>query len=611
MLRSLGLACSGALVLGHPEGHRAHAEPSIDRAGARSVGPPDRAICRARWKTDAVSKAGATTAADEPEPICTWTVPGVGAGEPPMIAARPGELTVVVGPNGSGKSALGHWLQQHAGQAIVRRIIAHRRLWLEYAGPDITSAQHSTLATHITAWSQQADSRWLDRANAQRAGFVLFELLAQHNDYNARVVEEIKQGRTTHEVLAEVGPSLLERINLILKRSHLGVILGATEHATFEAITADGTTRYPISEMSDGEKSALLLAAEVMTSPHGAVVIVDEPERHMHRSISAGLIEAVVADRPDCHFVVMTHDLDLAANLPPTHTTAAVLAGTSWSGGQPDGWDLRLVDQDGAVPESVRLAILGGRRQVLFLEGERHSLDVRLYEVLYPAWSLSPVGSCEEVIRAVTGLRTSQAYHWAEGRGVVDGDGRTDDERRALADKAVLALAVSEVESLYYCEAVRRAVAVRQAETLGQEAYALFESSTERGLNVLRASGTPTRLAASVAEKVLARSLVDGVPTRADLAAGVDPIAVSIQSPFPALHNELNALLSAGDLESAIRRFPVRETAFRIEVATSLGFKSIADYESAALTRLRSDADLRESLREIAGVLLGPSSATT
>lgn len=545
------------------------------------------------------------------KPICTWTVPGVGTGEPTTIAARAGELTVVVGPNGSGKSALCHWLQSHAGEAVVRRIIAHRRLWFEYAGPDITPAQHTNLANSITAWSQQADSRWRDHANAYSAGFVLFELLAQHNDYNARVVEEVKQGRTAHEVLAEVGASLLERINLILKRSHLGVTLGTTEHGTFEAITADRTARYPISQMSDGEKSALLLAAEVMTTPHGAVVIVDEPERHMHRSISAGLIEAVVADRPDCHFVVMTHDLDLAANLPPTHATAAVLTGMSWNGGQPDGWELRLVDQDGDVPESVRLAILGGRRQVLFLEGERHSLDVRLYEVLYPAWSLTPVGSCEEVVRAVTGLRTSQAHHWVDGRGVIDGDGRTDEERQALADKAVLALAVSEVESLYYCEAVRRAVAVRQAKTLGQDANALFGSCAERGLRALRSSGTPVRLAASVAEKVLARSLVDGLPTRADLAAGVDPVAVSIPSPLPALHDELSALLSAGDLERAIRRFPVRETALRIEVASSLGFKSIADYESAALTRLRSDADLAKSLREVAGVLPDPSSATT
>ena len=37
-----------------------------------------------------------------------------------------------------------------------------------------------------------SDSRWRDHANVHRAGFVLFELLAQHNDYNARVVEEVK-----------------------------------------------------------------------------------------------------------------------------------------------------------------------------------------------------------------------------------------------------------------------------------------------------------------------------------------------------------------------------------------------------------------------------------
>lgn len=343
------------------------------------------------------------------------------------------------------------------------------------------------------------------------------------NDYNARVAQLVKQGTDREQVWEEVGASLLGRINTVLENAHLDPTLSTTDRASFEAVASDGA-RYPISEMSDGEKSALLLAAEVMTVPHGSILIVDEPERHLHRLISASLIEAIATDRPDCHFLVLTHDLDLAASLPRNSTTLAVLARMARADRQPGGWDLRVIDPGDDIPESARRAILGGRRRILFLEGERHSLDLRLYQVLFPNCTLMPVGGCDQVVRAVGGLVASEAHHWAQGRGIVDGDGRGAAERSALEAKGVLALAVDEVESLYYCEVVRRAVADRQAQTLGRQTNELFDASTQRGLSAIRAGDTRHRLAASIAQKITYRSLFDDLPSRTDLAAGVDPI---------------------------------------------------------------------------------------
>jgi hypothetical protein len=535
--------------------------------------------------------------------ICTWLVPGLTPEATQTIEAHAGQVTAVVGANGSGKSALGYWLQKQAAGGVVRRLIAHRKLWFEHAGPDITVAAREQVEPSLTSWSYRPDSRWLDHADSRRAGIVLFDLLAKVNERNSRVVQLVDEGATLEEIRARVEPSLLDRINRILHRASLEVLVVLTDKGGFDADNPIRQTRYPISQMSDGEKSALLLAAEVMAAPAGVVQIVDEPERHLHRSISAGLIEAIVAERPDCHFIVLTHDLDLAASLSPTSTTLAVLGGCTWSGDQPDGWDLHFVDQDAVLPEATRRAILGGRRQILFLEGEPHSLDLRLYSILFPDWTLMPAGGCEQVIRAVAGLFASGPHHWIDPGGIVDGDGRSEQEKAALFAKGVLSLPVHEVESLYYSHEVMTAVAHSQAHDLEKSGAELLDGATARALAAIASAGTPERLAATVAETVVQRTVLEGLPDRGALAEGADQFSVSFSSPYPERFDRLKELLSANDLDRIVKEFPIRDTAMRVEVAAALGFRNCDDYEAVARTRIRDDASLAASVRGLVGEL--------
>ena len=116
-------------------------------------------------------------AAQGPEVLCCWDVPGVGADAPVSIVAKSGQSTVIVGANGSGKSALGLWMQQNSGSgefSEIRRLIAHRKLWFESAGPGITSAARESTRANVINWSRQHESRYLDHADSQRASIVLF-----------------------------------------------------------------------------------------------------------------------------------------------------------------------------------------------------------------------------------------------------------------------------------------------------------------------------------------------------------------------------------------------------------------------------------------------------
>jgi hypothetical protein len=465
----------------------------------------------------------------------------------------------------------------------------------------MTPANRENFQTSRAAWSRQPDSRWLDHAQRERPNAVLFDLLGRENARNARVAALVDGGK--NPLRDSVEPSPLSRVNQILGDAHLGIELALTDQSGFDAVAAAGSVRYPISQMSDGERSALLLAAEVIVAPGRSIQIIDEPERHLHRSISAGLIEAVLTERSDCHFVVLTHDLELASNLPRATTHLEVLSGCIWSDKTAVGWDLREVDPTSQLPDSTRRAILGGRKKVLFLEGESHSLDVGLYGLLYPGWNLSPVGGCEQVIRSVTGLSASDEHHWIDARGIVDGDGRSSDERAALSARGVLALGVQEVESLYYCRQVQERLAKQQAVALDKSADDLLAASAEGALQALSGAGTPERLAATVSVGIVRRSVLEQLPNADAISTGGVSIDVSISSPYPAELASFVGLLAKADIDGIIRRFPVRDTALPSRIAAALGFRSTDDYEAAVRSILRRDEELCVAVRNLVGKL--------
>lgn len=529
-----------------------------------------------------------------------WDVPGIGGQAPVHITARAGHSTTIVGSNGAGKSALGLWLDLHnGGFPRTRRLIAHRRLWFQHAGPGITSADRERTGTNVTNWSRQQESRYLDHADGQRASLVLFDVLAKVTHENAQMLEMYHAGASPQEVELKFGPPFMDRLNAIFRAAGLVIKLNLTAAQTLNAVNSESQTEYPIFQMSDGEKSALLLAGEVLTSPEGSVYIIDEPERHLHRSISPGLVEAIIADRPDSHFVILTHDLELAAALGERGGQVYSLTRCAWTDENASGWELLPVDASAEIPESARAAILGGRRKLLFIEGEKRSLDLQLYKLLFPDWALFPQGGCDQVIRAVTGLRDSQSHHWLDARGIVDGDGRAEQEKSSLHASGILVLPVSEVENLYYSDAVMKAVGARQAETVDETADTLISQARAAALKALGDHNAPQRLAADVAVAVLRRRFLKELPTSVDSTAAT--VTVSVPSPYPAILSRIVDLLDAGDLDGLIPLVPIRDTALRDKVARSLRFQKVADYEACARARIREDAALAAEVRKLIG----------
>lgn len=222
---------------------------------------------------------------------------------------------------------------------------------------------------------------------------------------------------------------------------------------------------YPASEMSDGEKSALYLTARLIYAPPG-VVVIDEPEIHLHSILARRFWDEVEASRPDCRFVYATHDLPFA--LSRRSARIAIVRSPT---------DAILIPKDSPVPASLFQEIYGAAslsvvaERIVFCEGtDDGSLDRPFFEAWFDAGNTAvvPAGSCGAVREAVRVFGTSGAISNANAIGILERDYWPDDWLAARSHENLFVLDVHELESLFCLEEVARAV----AEHLAHDNYA-------------------------------------------------------------------------------------------------------------------------------------------
>jgi len=118
-----------------------------------------------------------------------------------------------------------------------------------------------------------------------------------------------------------------------------------------------------------------------------------------------------------------------------------------------------LPEPDVGFPERLTLEILGSRKPILFVEGERESLDSFIFSKLSPGRTVIPCGNADAVIHATKSFARHLRLHNSDCIGVVDRDFRSHAEVDHLRRFNVFCLNVSEVENLFLEEEVLRAVA--------------------------------------------------------------------------------------------------------------------------------------------------------
>ncbi|WP_271169820.1 AAA family ATPase [Hansschlegelia plantiphila] len=357
--------------------------------------------------------------------------------------------TIIVGANGSGKTRLAMECERQAG-ATAHRISAQRMLALD---PSIEKISEQTARNQLRygyndpqqyGGVQQARdvNRWgqaQPRFILNDAGSLLQVLFAEQANVGVAVNDAAEAG------MPVVGrETVLRKLKAIFHRVLPTRSLATTaDDITVIARDAEGSMSdpYNITQMSDGEKAVFYIIGQVLVADFGSAFIMDEPEIHVHRSILSRLWDELEAARPDCAFLLITHDLEFAAARAGRKYVVRSYAPTT-------GWMIEDVPEAEGFSEELVTLILGSRKPVLFVEGEQGSLDIAFYRACYPDWTVIPRGGCESVIHSVATMRRNAAFTRITCAGLVDADGRDTDDRAYLAGIGVSVLPVAEIENL-------------------------------------------------------------------------------------------------------------------------------------------------------------------
>ena len=522
-----------------------------------------------------------------------WSIPRP-SGHPLAVELEAGKQIFVVGPNGSGKSALLQHLAASSGEGKIRRIFAHRQTWLNSGSLTLTPESRRRFEQNRRGYETAKKSLWIDRTGAETHAAVLFDLVAAENKRARSIAEYVESSKFMCAKKAANAASPFTRLNDLLALGTLRVSLENADDVEIVARKGSSPT-FGIERMSDGERNAVIMAATVLTVDPGTTLLIDEPERHLHRAIIAPFLSTLFEQRQDCAFVVSTHELFLPVENPGARVL--MTRSCTWAGDNPQAWDLEILAQPAELPEELRLAVLGARSRVLFVEGASTSLDLPLYDTLFPELSVSPCGNCVDVERAVRGLRATEDRHHVEAYGIVDRDDLDDAAVDKLAEAGIFALAVRSVESLYYCSDAMQAIARHQADSMDLDAENLAGSAKRDALAALAPEEVIQRMAARRCERRMRDTVLSQLPDWKTIRSATGPtIDMHVPSAFADEVAQFRHLLAGDDFDALVARYPLRETRAFGAITKALKCASLRDYEQMVVVRTAKDDALATAL---------------
>jgi ABC-type branched-subunit amino acid transport system ATPase component len=346
---------------------------------------------------------------------------------------------VAIGANGSGKTTLSNKFKTYLQNNGV--VISAQRILLvpsfdAIANPAKTASELKQYQVRDKSNKSDGEFRYLQ----QEFGIVLKNLLADNisagNSYRKNAINAVKEGNkisnpesTNLDTTFQIWNSLIEHRTI-----------SCEDGINITAKSTDGRS-YPAIQMSDGEKVMLYLIAQVLQAPKNGFIVVDEPEMYLHKTILKKLWDLLENERNDCIFIYLTHDLDFATS----RTTAKKIWIKSFT--HPDKWEIKDIPTDD-IPESLMFELLGSRKNILFCEGNKGSIDERVYSILFPELTIMPVGSCFDVINHTKAFNKLKNVN-TNAFGLIDSDHHDSSRLEKLREFDIYYFSVAEVENLF------------------------------------------------------------------------------------------------------------------------------------------------------------------
>lgn len=370
--------------------------------------------------------------------------------------------------------------------------------------------------------------------------------------------------------------------------------------------TSSGEDLISAERLSQGEMAVLYYVAGVLYAPQNAVIFVDAPSLFLHPSILNALWNSVESLRPDCTLVYNSVDVEFVSS----RSRNVILWVKSFDASELK-WDYEILSP-GEIKEDIFIELMGSRKPVLFIEGDlTHSIDARLYPLVFPDFTVKPLGSCDKVIETTRSFNGLTNMHHLESHGIVDRDRRTDREVSYLRNKSIMVPEVAEVENLFLLEDVIKNV----ARARGKNPEVVARKIKKRVLTEFQ-----RRLQAQVLEHVRHR-------IKREVDAKIDakfPCITALETHIRQLikilnprkqYNELfyhfRNMVDSGDYIGILKVFNHKPLIAECEVPALLGFKNKDDYVRGVISIIKNGDDYGENIRRSIRKALVPEMETT
>jgi ABC-type cobalamin/Fe3+-siderophores transport system ATPase subunit len=526
------------------------------------------------------------------------SIPTVGQSQPLELTVDNGQMIFILGANGTGKSSLMQ-LFSSAGSSNTRRITAHRQTWFRSGSPEFTGSQRLTYERDVFNYDRLSNARWMDDYSYQRAQMAIYDLVNSEN-VRARKIARAADNKNKDEVeKLSSKDGAFSTLNRLLRFSNLDIVVSVKENDEIIAIR-NGSQPYSIAKLSDGERNAIIIAANVLTVSSGTLLLIDEPERHLHRSIVSPLLSLLLKERPDCSFVVSTHEPLLPVDNPDSKillTRACV-----YEGDVVKSYDIDFLDNISMIDDDLKRTILGERRKIVFVEGVEHSLDKPLYSLLFPNASIVAKASCGDVESAVVGIKGTAELHWIKAFGLVDNDSSGSERILDLQTKGIISLNVYSVESIYYHPEVQKLAASKLVGVVGGDIEEKLSNANTVAIKAIQDNAK--HLSARIAEKSARAEVFTLLPKKGDMLAGGKRTAEIDFTKYTQIEDAcIEQLINTCDFSGLLQRYPIRESSALNAIAKALGFVSSAQYEAAVLNLLAHDLEAVKTVQSLLGQL--------
>ncbi len=317
----------------------------------------------------------------------------------------------------------------------VSAISAQRRTWIDDSLPVQEEKQlRASIRSHQDQWKARS---WQP---TEEINFILSNLIQDHTNQLTKRNEEAIDSDKPLDPVTNTNLMVLQRLwNRLFPKRKLEI--GGFFPKVKRLDASAEAPAYHLREMSDGERTVLYMAARVLTAEH-PVILVDEPELHMHSRLAVQFWDEAEKLRSDCRFVYITHDLSFTLS----RRRATILIARSADSAEPI-----LVEE---LPSSVATEVLGAAtlpffaKRIFFYEGESGK---GFASEFLSAWFdgeetfAIPSGNRDSVCAAVSGLKTVGVVG-AEVMGLIDRDFYSDAVNSGIPDGVTL-LELHEMES--------------------------------------------------------------------------------------------------------------------------------------------------------------------